>query len=68
MSGGPEALAEPRAWSQVSETTSSGAEASATRADLRQQRRAEASAPGFSEVTHTFVPKASGALLWGLEP
>uniref|UniRef100_A0A8D1YLD3 Sodium channel protein n=1 Tax=Sus scrofa TaxID=9823 RepID=A0A8D1YLD3_PIG len=61
VSGGPEALAEPRAWSQVSETTSSGAEASATRADLRQQRRAEASAPGFSETHEDSYSEGSTA-------
>ena len=66
-SGSPEALPEPRVWSQVSETTSSGAEASEVQADLRQQRRAEAPAPGCSEVTHTFVPEANGALPLGLE-
>lgn len=43
----------------MSETTSSGAEASEAQADLRQQRRAEAPAPGHSEVTHTFVPEAA---------
>lgn len=67
MSGSPEALPEPRSWSQVSETTSSGAEASAAQADLRQQRRTEAPAPGCSEVMHTFVPGAGGAPLLGLE-
>ena len=45
-SGSPEALPEPRVWSQVSETTSSGAEAIEVQADLRRQRRAEAPAPG----------------------
>lgn len=68
MSCGPEALPQPRAWSQVSETTSSRAEASAAPADLRQQRRAGARAPGCSEVTCTFVPEAGGALPLGLEP
>lgn len=43
----------------MSETTSSGAEASEAQADLRQQRQAEAPAPGRSEVTHTFVPEAA---------
>lgn len=43
----------------MSETTSSGAEASEAQADLRQQQRAEAPAPGRSEVTHTFVPEAA---------
>lgn len=65
---GPEALPEPRAWSQVSETASSEAEASAAQADWRQQRRAEAQAPGCSEVTHTCAPEASGVLPLGLEP
>nr|XP_031541999.1 sodium channel protein type 5 subunit alpha [Vicugna pacos] len=50
VSCGPEALPQPRAWSQVSETTSSRAEASAAPADLRQQRRAGARAPGCSET------------------
>lgn len=62
----PEALPKPRVWSQVSETTSSGAEASEAQADLQRQRRAEAPAPGCSEVTHTFVPEATGALPLGL--
>ena len=65
MSGSPEALPEPRPWSQVSETTSSGAEASAAQADLRQQRRTEAPAPGCSEVMHTFVPEAGGGTAAG---
>nr|XP_008533695.1 PREDICTED: sodium channel protein type 5 subunit alpha [Equus przewalskii] len=60
VSGGQEALPEPRAWSQVSETTSSEAyEASAAPAERRQQRQAEPPAPGCSEVTHTFIPEAS---------
>lgn len=50
----------------MSETTSSGAEASEAQADLQRQRRAEAPAPGCSEVTHTFVPEATGALPLGL--
>lgn len=56
VSGGPEALPEPRAWSQVSETASSEAEASVAQADWQQQRKVEPQAPGYSEVTHTFVP------------
>lgn len=66
VSGSPEALPEPRAWSQVSETASS--EASVAQADWRQRRKVEPPAPGCSEVTHTFVPKASGALPLGLKP
>lgn len=57
----PEALSEPRAWSQVSETASSEAEASAAQADWRQQRKAEPQAPGCSEVTHPCAPEAR----WG---
>lgn len=63
VSGSPEALPEPRAWSQVSETASS--EASVAQADWQQQRKAEPPAPGCSEVTHTFVPEAGGALHLG---
>lgn len=61
MSGGPEALPEPRAWSQVSETASSEAEASAAQADWQQQRKVEPQAPGYSEVTHAFVPADTAA-------
>uniref|UniRef100_A0A8C6G0G8 Sodium channel protein n=1 Tax=Moschus moschiferus TaxID=68415 RepID=A0A8C6G0G8_MOSMO len=53
-SGSPEALPESRVWSQVSETTSSGAEASEAQADLRQQQRAEAPAPGCSEPEDSY--------------
>lgn len=68
VSGSPEALPKPRAWSQVSETPSSEAEASVAQADWRQQRRVEPPAPGCSEVTHTFVPEAGRVLPLGLEP
>ncbi|XP_061051282.1 sodium channel protein type 5 subunit alpha isoform X2 [Eubalaena glacialis] len=61
VSGSPEALPEPRAWSQVSETTSSGAEASAAQADLRQQRRTEAPAPGCSETHENSYSEGSTA-------
>ncbi|XP_065789095.1 sodium channel protein type 5 subunit alpha isoform X4 [Muntiacus reevesi] len=60
-SGSPEALPEPRVWSQVSETTSSGAEASEAQADLRQQRRAEAPAPGRSELPEDSYSEGSTA-------
>lgn len=65
----PEAHPEPRAWSQDSETASSEseAEASVAQADW-QQRKVEPQAPGCSEVTHTFVPEASGAVPLGWEP
>ncbi|XP_068415018.1 sodium channel protein type 5 subunit alpha isoform X7 [Eschrichtius robustus] len=61
VSGSPEALPEPRPWSQVSETTSSGAEASAAQADLRQQRRTEAPAPGCSETHENSYSEGSTA-------
>ncbi|XP_043741506.1 sodium channel protein type 5 subunit alpha isoform X4 [Cervus elaphus] len=60
-SGSPEALPEPRVWSQVSETTSSGAEASEAQADLRQQQRAEAPAPGRSELPEDSYSEGSTA-------
>lgn len=62
VSDSPEAFPEPRAWSQVSETASSVAEASAAQADWQWQRDAEPRAPGSSEVTHSHVPRASRAL------
>ncbi|XP_036189081.1 sodium channel protein type 5 subunit alpha isoform X1 [Myotis myotis] len=58
---GPEALPEPRAWSQVSETASSEAEASAAQADGRQQRRAEPQAPGCSETHEDSYSEGSTA-------
>lgn len=58
MSGSPEALPEPRAWSQVSETTSSEARGPAAQADWQQQRKVEPPAPAGSEVMHTSVPEA----------
>ncbi|XP_058411425.1 sodium channel protein type 5 subunit alpha isoform X4 [Diceros bicornis minor] len=61
-SGGPEALPEPRAWSQVSETTSSRAcEASAALAERRQQRQAEPRAPGCSETHEDSYSEGSTA-------
>ncbi|KAM7229880.1 hypothetical protein CapIbe_018597 [Capra ibex] len=60
-SGSPEALPEPRVWSQVSETTSSGAEASEAQADLQRQRRAEAPAPGCSELPEDSYSEGSTA-------
>nr|XP_010944265.1 sodium channel protein type 5 subunit alpha [Camelus bactrianus] len=61
VSWGPEALPQPRAWSQVSETTSSRAEASAAPADLRQQRRTGARAPGCSEMPEDSYSEGSTA-------
>ncbi|XP_007110554.2 sodium channel protein type 5 subunit alpha [Physeter macrocephalus] len=61
VSGSPEALLEPRPWSQVSETTSSGAEASAAQANLRQQRRTETPAPGCSETHENSYSEGSTA-------
>lgn len=58
MSGGLEPAQEPRARSQVSETTSSEAEASTSQADWQPERKAEPRAPGCSEVT---VGSVSGA-------
>ncbi|XP_040102146.1 sodium channel protein type 5 subunit alpha isoform X2 [Oryx dammah] len=60
-SGNPEALPKPRVWSQVSETTSSGAEASEAQADLQRQRRAEAPAPGCSELPEDSYSEGSTA-------
>ncbi|XDB62650.1 hypothetical protein AB1E18_015993 [Capra hircus] len=60
-SGSPEALPELRVWSQVSETTSSGAEASEAQADLQRQRRAEAPAPGCSELPEDSYSEGSTA-------
>lgn len=59
VSGGHEPPQEPRAWSQVSETTSSEAEASPSQADWQQEREAEPRAPGCGEVTN------SGVCCWG---
>lgn len=58
VSGGHEAPQEPRAWSQVSETSSSEAEASTSQADWQQERKTEPRAPGCGEVT---VGSAAGA-------
>ncbi|XP_052505824.1 sodium channel protein type 5 subunit alpha [Budorcas taxicolor] len=60
-SGSPEALPEPRVWNQVSETTSSGAEASEAQANLQRQRRAEAPAPGCSELPEDSYSEGSTA-------
>lgn len=51
VSGGQEPAQEPRAWSQVSETASSEAEAITAQADWQQGREADPRAPGCSEVT-----------------
>ncbi|XP_044771924.1 sodium channel protein type 5 subunit alpha isoform X6 [Neomonachus schauinslandi] len=59
VSGSPEALPEPRAWSQVSETASS--EASVAQADWRQQRKAEPPAPGCSETHEDSYSEGSTA-------
>uniref|UniRef100_A0A8C4LM55 Sodium channel protein n=1 Tax=Equus asinus TaxID=9793 RepID=A0A8C4LM55_EQUAS len=62
VSGGQEALPEPRAWSQVSETTSSEAyEARAAPAERRQQRQAEPPAPGCSETQEDSYSEGSTA-------
>lgn len=57
VSGGQEPPQEPRAWSQVSETASSEAEASTSQADWQQEPKADPRAPGSSEVT--------GVCCWG---
>ncbi|XP_027438662.2 sodium channel protein type 5 subunit alpha isoform X6 [Zalophus californianus] len=59
VSGSPEALPEPRAWSQVSETASS--EASVAQADWRQRRKAEPLAPGCSETHEDSCSEGSTA-------
>lgn len=51
VSGGHEPYQEPRAWSQVSETTSSEAGASTSQADWQQEQKTEPQAPGCGEVT-----------------
>ncbi|XP_044893790.1 sodium channel protein type 5 subunit alpha isoform X11 [Felis catus] len=61
VSGSPEALPKPRAWSQVSETPSSEAEASVAQADWRQQRRVEPPAPGCSETQEDSYSEGSTA-------
>ncbi|XP_008051394.1 sodium channel protein type 5 subunit alpha isoform X3 [Carlito syrichta] len=61
VSGSPEAPPEPRTWSQVSETTSSEAEASASQADWQQQRKAEPRAPGCSEIHEDSYSEGSTA-------
>ncbi|XP_045392463.1 sodium channel protein type 5 subunit alpha [Lemur catta] len=61
VSGGPEAPPEPRTWSQVSETTSSEAEASASQGDWRRQRKAEPRAAGCSEIQEDSYSEGSTA-------
>ncbi|XP_019518330.1 PREDICTED: sodium channel protein type 5 subunit alpha isoform X1 [Hipposideros armiger] len=61
VSSGPEALPEPRAWSQVSEIASSEAEASVARADWRQQPEVELQAPGCSETHEDSYSEGSTA-------
>lgn len=62
VSGGPEALPEPKAWSQVSETASSEAQAGEAPADWqRQQRKAEPQAPGCSETHEDSLSEGSTA-------
>uniref|UniRef100_A0A8C9A1R5 Sodium channel protein n=1 Tax=Prolemur simus TaxID=1328070 RepID=A0A8C9A1R5_PROSS len=61
VSSGPEAPPEPRTWSQVSETTSSEAEASASQADWRRQRKAEPRAAGCSEIQEDSYSEGSTA-------
>ncbi|XP_057347441.1 sodium channel protein type 5 subunit alpha [Manis pentadactyla] len=61
VSGSPEALPEPRAWSQVSETTSSEARGPAAQADWRQQRKVEPPAPGGSEAQEDSYSEGSTA-------
>nr|XP_036870245.1 sodium channel protein type 5 subunit alpha isoform X4 [Manis javanica] len=61
VSGSPEALPEPRAWSQVSETTSSEARGPAAQADWRQQRKVEPPAPAGSEAQEDSYSEGSTA-------
>ncbi|XP_024421440.2 sodium channel protein type 5 subunit alpha isoform X2 [Desmodus rotundus] len=64
VSGGPEALPEPKAWSQVSETASSEAQACEALADWqrqRQQQKAEPQAPGYSETHEDSLSEGSTA-------
>ncbi|KAF6101025.1 sodium voltage-gated channel alpha subunit 5 [Phyllostomus discolor] len=64
VSAGPEALPEPKAWSQVSETASSEAQAGEAPADWRrqqQQRKAEPRAPGCSETQEDSLSEGSTA-------
>ncbi|KAL2804041.1 sodium channel protein type 5 subunit alpha isoform b [Daubentonia madagascariensis] len=61
VSGSPEAPPEPRTWSQVSETTSSEAKASATQVDWRRQRKAEPRATGCSEIQEDSYSEGSTA-------
>ncbi|XP_004676361.1 PREDICTED: sodium channel protein type 5 subunit alpha isoform X1 [Condylura cristata] len=61
VSSGPEALPEPEAWSQVSETASSEGEASVAQADWQQQRKAEPPAPGCSETHEDSYSEGSTA-------
>nr|XP_020141032.1 sodium channel protein type 5 subunit alpha isoform X2 [Microcebus murinus] len=61
VSGGPEPPPEPRTWSQVSETTSSEAEARACQADWRRQRKAEPRAAGGGEIQEDSYSEGSTA-------
>nr|XP_055138510.1 sodium channel protein type 5 subunit alpha isoform X2 [Symphalangus syndactylus] len=61
VSGGPEAPPDSRTWSQVSATASSEAEASASQADWRQQRKAEPQAPGCGETPEDSCSEGSTA-------
>ncbi|XP_054549157.1 sodium channel protein type 5 subunit alpha isoform X1 [Talpa occidentalis] len=61
VSSGPEALPEPGASSQVSETASSEGEASAAQADWQQQRKVESPAPGCSETHEDSYSEGSTA-------
>uniref|UniRef100_Q9JJV9-2 Isoform 2 of Sodium channel protein type 5 subunit alpha n=1 Tax=Mus musculus TaxID=10090 RepID=Q9JJV9-2 len=61
VSGGHEPPQEPRAWSQVSETTSSEAEASTSQADWQQEREAEPRAPGCGETPEDSYSEGSTA-------
>ncbi|XP_069929149.1 sodium channel protein type 5 subunit alpha isoform X2 [Oryctolagus cuniculus] len=61
VSGDPEGPPEPRAWSRVSETASSEAEASASRADGWQRRPAEAGAAGCPETHEDSYSEGSTA-------
>ncbi|XP_060036394.1 sodium channel protein type 5 subunit alpha [Erinaceus europaeus] len=61
VSNGPEALPEPRAWSQVSETASSLAEARSAQADWQQRQEVEPPAPGCSETHEDSYSEGSTA-------
>ncbi|XP_066101604.1 sodium channel protein type 5 subunit alpha isoform X1 [Saccopteryx bilineata] len=61
VSGGPADLPEARAWSRVSETASSEAEAWAAQADGQQQQQVEPPAPGYSETHEDSYSEGSTA-------